>query len=278
MLIPIGSWCRTAYQVKQFLFDKNVKNYSYPYDWTITPFSALKRTLNIEFLPEHALMPNSLSISKFGSIIDEKTSIIHHHDLHPKMVLELSENGEVNAKGVPIQLFRTNLMSNVQGRFRHTYQNLLRLRNFEKKLGFIRWNRLGHPDSQLPEAFQEENLESLSEIICKFLGHENFSILQVVSDIKDSDFKDVDIIKEYSACEYGAYAVIRERKGFDGDGTNNFKGDTKSWNLVLSMFVSDCNIPINYSLINKLTNTCGRTVKNVARTSRRFLSSAVNML
>ena len=46
MLIPIGSWCRIAYQVNQFLKANGIKPTSFPYDWTITPFAALKITLD----------------------------------------------------------------------------------------------------------------------------------------------------------------------------------------------------------------------------------------
>ena len=80
------------------------------------------------------------------------------------------------------------------------------------------------------------------------------------------------IIKKYSADKYGAYAVISERKGFDGDGTNNFRGDTKSWNLLLAKFVSDYKIPVVNSLMNKLTNKCIGTANKAARKIRRRFS------
>jgi len=45
MLVPIGGWCRTAYQVIEFLKTKSIQPCAYPFDWTVTSFIALIKDL-----------------------------------------------------------------------------------------------------------------------------------------------------------------------------------------------------------------------------------------
>jgi hypothetical protein len=49
-LLPIGAWCRTAYQARRFAeTDARFSCASAPFDWTITPYSSLQKVLSQEF-------------------------------------------------------------------------------------------------------------------------------------------------------------------------------------------------------------------------------------
>lgn len=238
MLIPIGSWCRTAYQVRVFLEKSGFKSNSYPFDWTITPFSALQNTLKKGFTPDQALQCQDLALSKFGSIVDRKTNLIHHHDFLPKII---SSYDNVKFGEVPSQLFASDLIEKAQGRFIHTYENLLKLRNYNRKIGFVRWQRRGHPDPELSDAYEGERLATLTALLSNFLEHDNFSILLIKTVTVQNKLPENDIIVSYLPDSSGAgvSAIIKERKGFDGDGTNNFKGDTVSWHHILTRYTNE---------------------------------------
>lgn len=238
MLIPIGSWCRTAYQVRVFLENNGIKSSSYPFDWMITPFSALQNTLKKGFAPTQVLRHENLALSRFGSIVDKKTNLIHHHDFSPETISSFS-NGELGK--IPHQLFASDLLNKAQDRFIYTYENLLKLRNYNRKIGFVRWQRRGHPDPRLPDAFEGENFATLTALLSDFLEHDNFSILLIKTVIVQYELPENEIIVSYlsDSSGTGVSAIIKERKGFDGDGTNNFKGDTVSWHHVLTRYINE---------------------------------------
>jgi hypothetical protein len=243
MLVPIGSWCRTAYQVRDFLKKSGVRHYSYPYDWTITPFSALKNTLQKQFKPEKALQHENLALSKFGSIVDTGTHLIHHHDFFSHTISELGKSGEINNMGVPLQLFESDLIPKARGRFQHTYKNLEMLKVYNQKIGFIRWLQKGHPHPTLPDAFVGESLLTIANMLSNFLEHDRYSILWVKSIVVDGDLAESDIIASYEIERFGISATIRERAGFDGDGNKkDARGDSRSWHKLIMQYVKDENI------------------------------------
>lgn len=247
MLIPIGSWCRTAYQVNNYKNCKGIDKISYPFDWTITPFEALKVVFSKDFKASNILKNESISRSQVGSIIDNDTKIIHHHDFLPPVMDKLCENSEINNNGIPTALFESNLIEKARGRFLHTYENLESLRDAKGRHGFVRWQR-GVRESKLfqkrhPGIFDGENIESISGIMKEFLGSDNFRILIVKTQGVDNLSPD-NIIKDYKKEYYGASATISERKGFNGDLTNNFQGETISWKTVIDKFVTEEDIEL----------------------------------
>jgi hypothetical protein len=244
MLIPIGSWCRTAYQVNEFLKSHGVMPTSFPYDWTITSFAALKLTLDARFTPSSALELDNLEINQFGSITDMRTQLIHHHDFAPPTLHELKQMGESNSNGIPKALWDTDLIDKAIGRFCHTYLHLEALKNSSRKISFVRWHRLGHPDHQLPQAFEGESIANIAQVITNFLMHDNFSILTVKSQYINGELPEETIAK-YERSEYGVSSTIIERKGFNGDGTKSFKGDTVVWHKLLNKFVEDENLTLS---------------------------------
>lgn len=239
MIVPIGAWCRTAYQVNEFLKVYKIKPLSFPYDWTITPFFSLRLTLDENFNPSDILKIENLELNKVGSITDKRTELIHHHDFSPPKMNELFQAGGQDENGIPKVFYSTDMISKAVCRFVHAYRNIVSLqRSSDKKILFIRWQRLGHPDKQFPHVFEGEDINSLAGVIKGFLSHDNFSILTVKSRITNEELPENPII-DYSREKYGVSATIIERKGYNGDGTNNFKGDTVSWHKLLDKFVGD---------------------------------------
>jgi hypothetical protein len=238
MLISIGAWCRASFQVNEFLRVCGKPPVSYPFDWTITPFASLQNTLRKGFDPQNALHDNNLISNKFGSLSDNITQLIHHHDFNPTAMKGLPQS-ELNHHGVPLSVFHSDLVTKARGRFLHTYANLESSKNSNKKLMFVRWNSTGHPDTQVPDAYEGETLASLAEIISGYLDHDNFSILRVTSKfVQEQPTKDTAII-DYERKIHGVSATIIERKGYNGDGTNSFKGETVSWHTLLTKFVNE---------------------------------------
>ncbi|WP_300319062.1 hypothetical protein [Idiomarina sp.] len=236
-IVPIGAWCRTAFQVNEFKESNGIAPKAYPFDWTITPFLALEKSLIPFFNPGNVLQ--RASINKFGSVTCEDTHILFHHALSNNVVRkELSEPKEGKLSG---DFLQSEAVSNAIGRFMHTYNNfsLLRAAGDSERVLFVRWQRSGHPDKGLPEAFKNETLTSLNEILRTFLGHENFSVLIIRSKTIASQELPDNPVLSYERSKHGVEATIAERKGYDGDGTNNFRGDTIPWQCVLTKFFSE---------------------------------------
>ena len=226
-VIPIGSWCRAAYQVNAFKGSLGVEKVSYPFDWTITPFSALKNSLSPDFDLSKVLLSKSVEISKFGSVHDLYSDIIFHHDLEGSHV----EYHKLDKRIVERTFEQHSVVCDTVGRFTYTMDNLKKLKG-ESDLMFVRWQREGHPDSQLEEAFVDENIFTLTDVLSNFLGHNLFKVLVVESKTVKNDYEGV----SYELVQHalGATAVVYERKGFNGDGTNDFRGDEKAWQPLLN--------------------------------------------
>jgi hypothetical protein len=124
MIIPIGSWCRTAYQVNEFLKANGIKSTSFPYDWTITPFFSLKFTLSNRFHPSSILEIENIQRNQFGSITDNNTQLIHHHDFPPQKMKEIEEISELDINGIPKVLYSTDLIAKAKERFAQAYKHL----------------------------------------------------------------------------------------------------------------------------------------------------------
>lgn len=238
MLVPIGSWCRTAYQVNEFLKASGINPVSFPFDWTVTPFAALKVTLDRKFNPSDALRVENLELNKVGSITDNATQLIHHHDFAPLKMKKLGQTGGLDEKGIPKALYATDLIDKACSRFAHAYRHMEAVRSSSNKISFIRWLRLGHPDHQFPNAFEGESIASLADVIHGYLSHDNFSILTVKTRYVYGELPE-ETITEYERNDYGASSTVIERRGFNGDGTNSFKGDTVVWHKLLSRFVAE---------------------------------------
>ena len=226
-LVPIGAWCRTAYQVNTFNMALGVDKVAYPFDWTITPFSALVKSLSNNFNVHKALKSGSVALSQHGSIVDLYSDVIFHHSLDKKIVEKhdlksCMENGAFETQAV---------VSDTLGRFQYAMQNLEKLQH-ESDILFVRWQRLGHPDAELDNVFEGESIDALNNTLFEFLGHDSFNVLVVKTSKINSEYDGP--LFSISRLKEGLSAVVYERRGFDGDGTNDFRGDTRAWQPMLN--------------------------------------------
>lgn len=232
-VIPIGSWCRTAFQVKDFLeYYSGEKNLAYPFDWTITPHSALVKVFSSNFDVEKVLTNREVVVSKFGSIEDCYSNLIFHHDLEDKVVEKFDL-----LKAIEGDFFSSiDVVKNTVGRFSYSFNNLLKLRN-EEDILFIRWQREGHPDLGLPSAFENESLKGLANVLESFLGHKSFKTLIVSTRYVSSEYSGQ--LFSLNKYENGYEGIVYERRGYDGDGSQNFRGDTRAWRALIEATITE---------------------------------------
>ena len=243
MIVTLGSACRPGFQIKNYCENKSIRPIAYPFDWTITPFDSLKKVMDPSFDISVVLKDQNLEVNKAGSITDKATGIIHHHDFHPKEIRNLYSRDE-NPSEVPAALFRTNLIDNAKGRFVYAYNNMAKLRKCSNKIAFIRWQRRGHPDREFNNLFENETHDSLGRVIHGFLGNENFIIVTIETWEVAGALAASDIISTYEKKPSGISVVLKERKGFDGDGTNNYKGDRVSWQALFESLIREENLSL----------------------------------
>ncbi|MGZ8219795.1 hypothetical protein [Methylomagnum sp.] len=207
---------------------------------------ALQKTLAKDFDVNQALSEENLKISQFGTVYDEYTGLCHNHELISVNSLPQEiKDGGFNDNGIPLALLKGDDISKVKGRLNHAYENLEKLKSCDKKIGFVRWRKVRYLDHELTDTFQDESITGLANILSAFLGHEHFSILSVVASATTDPFPVEDIMVSYNPEQFGIAAVIKERRGFNGDGTKDYRGDTISWNYLLSKYISEENISLD---------------------------------
>jgi len=233
MLVPIGAWCRTAFQIRQFVQAKGLSSQAFPFDWTITPFSALNSIFAPQYDPLSALRPEAVGTSQFASAQDQLSGLVFHHDL-PRWTPNVGGD------------YRADDLARARSRFIHTFSNLLALRESPGRLGFVRWQRAGHPDPQFPEAFDGESVGELHALIGRFLGNNDFSVLVVrTRSLEPGTQAPDDPVAAFKTIGPDCEAIILERSGYDGEGDrNDFRGDHRSWEALLEKFVATQEIPL----------------------------------
>jgi hypothetical protein len=243
MLIPIGSWCRTAYQVREFNTGNNTTSESFPFDWTITSFAALQRILSPEFNPAQILDLKNLYINKFGSLSDSYSDLIFIHDLSATLVSQYQSSDRGNLIDISPQLIYSGAIEKAYGRFIHTFIKLKEYcKSGNQKIGFIRWCSTGHPDPLVPSLFTDENIFSLYEILQSFCGHNNFYVLRIITKSVDNLPSESPVLEYHKYSNIGASVLLAERPGYNGDRTDSFIGDCLCWTEALTRFTLDFEI------------------------------------
>lgn len=245
MLIPIGSFCRPAYQVRQFNIKNNIEPESLPFDWTITSFTALQKILSPEFNPSQTFNLKNLFITKLGSIFDSYSGLIFHHDLPPDLVSKYQSGDAEKLIDISPELIDSGVINNAKGRFIHTFSKFKDYcKSDYQKIGFIRWSRWGHPDYLFPSLFDNENIFSLYEILEYFCDHKDFCILRIITKKVDELPSQGSLLKYHKYLNIGASMLLMERPGLNGDANHphGFGGDTQSWREALTKFTLDFEI------------------------------------
>lgn len=243
MFVSLGSACRPGFQIKNYYKEKKLKYLAFPFDWTITPFFSLQNCFSEDFNLDYVLNPENLLINKVSSITDEYSGLIHHHDFHPSEVRRLcGDKFDTNIKA-PYEISDSNLVDEARGRFIYSYNNISGI-NPKKKAAFFRWQRRGHPDREFPDLFLNETPEKLFSIVNGFVGHSNFVIIRIETWEVAGDLEGYEVIHRYEKKGKGIFSVIKERKGYDGDGSNDYRGDTRSWKMLFDRVCEEENIEI----------------------------------
>jgi hypothetical protein len=248
MLVPIGAWCRSAYQVHTYMKARNATSPSTPFDWTVTPFTALCNIFDTNHNPQDILNYNNVRESAFSkAACDQLTTLVYYHDLPlwdpPDLILPVGNNADK---------YRADQVEKARSRHLHVFDNILSLRQFPHRIGFVRWQRLGHPESMMPNFFEGETLESLHSLISMFLKRENFSVLVVKTQfVPKGDPLPCEPFADFRSNEFGSETTLLERFGLDGEGDPaDWRGDTTAWRLLLDKFTTTHDITIKPSDAN----------------------------
>lgn len=232
-LVPLGAWCRTAHQTRVYAETReDVSAATLPYDWMITSFAALRRTLDPDFDPYSVLQPEHAGVSQFQSGICNTTGIIFHHAISPNQLQRIGTlaPGDI----LPDTEAAQQLVQSSRERFQHTYQTLNGLKSETGPLVFVRWQRFGHPDVEFSEAFEGETPETLSAAIAAFLGHDDFHLLVVQTERAPSGGVIANPVAAFETDARVITARIRERPGWNGRKSPNFRGDEPSWRTLFN--------------------------------------------
>ena len=241
-LVPLGSWCRTAHQCRvhseKFALEETKSG---PFDWTITPFRTLSKIIRGDIYEELVLNPIDSYINRVGSVTCGYSGLAFHHHLPVKLVD--SYGGTKNQQVVPEELLKTEKWSDAKSRFRYTLGNLMKEREKERNL-YVRWMKTGHGHQigEFPEVFDGEDPVKTLELLLSNVWLQNDSGLlyittEIVEGVRDPLENPIESISRIA--ENCWNCVIKERKGFNGDQSFNFKGDEDAWDSLFQKILSD---------------------------------------
>lgn len=233
-IVSLGAWCRPAFQVRRYAeaHPATAVAITGPFDWTVTPFAALRACLAPGFVPQGVLASGQCRVSVLASAACNTSGVIFHHALPPDRLREMGLSGR--DRPIPVQADFDAAAADARGRFAHTFRNLTGLRDAQGHVLFVRWQRKGHPDHQLPDAFDGETDAAMLALLAGFLGHDRFHLLTVVSRTtaeRRAEFRKplIDVVQAGRALT----CHLDERAGWNGDQTANFRGDDHSWTAAL---------------------------------------------
>jgi hypothetical protein len=234
-LIPLGAWCRTAYQCR--LHSKTLGLEippTLPFDWTISPYRSISKILRGDISNCLILNEYDSFINKTGSVSCGYTGLTSHHDLSPSVSESLGCSAE---NQVPSELLWKSIQHRQAiDRFMHTYGNLI---SWMRKPGnvFVRW-MYGGPGSvgvNFPDVFLGESPQRLRSLIRNVLHHDDFYLVHFYSLPTDADTY---MFKHMSSGKFTYSGVLYERIGWNGDGSSDFRGDENAWGQLLKEALS----------------------------------------
>lgn len=239
-LIPIGSWCRAAHQCRVHSQRLGlVATPSGPFDWTVTPFSALSTIFAEGFDTTWILNPSECSINQVGSVVCGYSQLHFHHDLPPELVA--AHGGKPGDSAAPESLIHAEEWTAARDRFVHTLSKLYSVIQEEGNI-FVRWRRFGphYKMKKFPGVFGGESSNALFSLLRKAGAHPNSSLLCVTStEITDHINELPDPIQTLKMIEPGIYeGELYERKGFNGNQEADFRGDEHAWGTIFQALLS----------------------------------------
>jgi hypothetical protein len=210
-IIPLGSWCRNAFQINRFKQEHNVKAISYPFDWTITPVKSIEKVFSDTFKESNVLQ----EYHKQLKWLQDPYSEIFFVEWHSPSVKHSRE------------------------KFLHTFGHLKNLKG-QENLIFIRWfssetkyNLRGSETHEMISKFYGNddisNYKTLHENIKKFIGTDKFKIIEVCS--KHNDKKQL-IHKETDEKFVFRFEINEPKNKLN---KNEWSGCNNRWNQLLSI-------------------------------------------
>ena len=234
MFVPLGALCRTSHQIKfhASALGNDALPPSLPFDWTITSFSALTTVLHPEFDPKSVLTETECSIGFSGAVQCDKTGLIFHHDLPPSL-FEPSGGPQPYDK-LPEDLARTGPFNDARARFLHTFAHLQGVKAQTDCPIFVRWMSFGHPEKRFPALFAGESPQALYTALLGFMGGLPFRLLVVTTkNVPRDAAKPPALIVSDPDQSNIATCLLYEWRGWNGDGTDDYRGDEESWGQML---------------------------------------------
>ena len=122
--IPLGSWCRTAWQIEMLLKAVGRKKVAYPFDWTITPMDSVVKVIKGEISIDHVLNQNDTMVCPFGHVLCGHTGIRFTHDLKIKETSEKYNFTIKEGDPLPVALDLLCEVRQAKERFAYAYKNL----------------------------------------------------------------------------------------------------------------------------------------------------------
>ena len=231
-LVPLGAWCRSAYQCrmysKKFLPEETQSG---PLDWTITPFLSLSKVIREDINQDLILNPIDSYINRTGSVTCGYSGIIFQHDLDFKLVK--SYGGEKNQKVVPTVLLESKQWRNAKSRYFHTLRNLVKTSKKEGNL-YVRW--LNHTSANNHLVCAGEDPEKIYKLLRSNEWLNNSGLLHITTEMVKGVKEPIkNPIKSISKISDNCWnCIIKEREGFNGDPAPDppgaiWKGDGMSW-------------------------------------------------
>lgn len=243
-LVSLGGGCRPAHQIRVFAAETPVVEApSFPFDWTITSFDALKVCLAPDFDIDRMLRDDQLKLSFARSGQCGDTNLIFHHAIENRLFSAFSDvqSGDEMPRNAEIDHFVTQ----ARDRFRHTYDRFRACRESDDHFVFVRWQRLGIPDAEYPQAFAGETPEGLCNLLEAFVGKGRFKLLLVTTQLVPGAASNIpEPLVRLDADGPLIAATIRERKGWNGDQSNDFRGDEPSWRRLLTEALQRWDLPV----------------------------------
>jgi hypothetical protein len=234
IFVSLGAWCRPAHNLR--LYARQSERFEFisgPFDWTITSFRALRICFSEGFEPGDVLPEENILVSFAHSGMCGRTGLVFHHALDP---VSLGKTGSFSpGQKLPVGGAAHGLIDEARSRFIHTFGKLKSLRESGSRTVFVRWKRFGHPDESFAEVFEEETNEDLMACLRCFLGHDEFYLLTLTSEIIPDRREMISnpLLEMKVESDRSVSCKIRERKGWNGAQSNNFKGDEHSWRSAL---------------------------------------------
>ena len=229
--IPLGSWCRTAWQTNRMLEVVGRKKVSYPFDWTITPMNSVIKAIKGEISIDQVLNSNDTMVCQFGQVQCGHTGIRFAHDFKLKEMSGKYNFTFKNGELMPESFGSFSETRQARERFAYTYKNLCE--NLGKEnTAFVRYIEV---DSLVEKDFYKEvysGEDPLRLLSClkQHGAHPSSRLIYIFSKtVPGKKFSNCPVSRLKLSSKELFSCHIYERKGLNGNQADAFYGDSLSW-------------------------------------------------